>query len=296
MRRQYGLYTINDALSAGWTHRTAGSLVASGVAERVTRGLYRDLSHPVTPHQLALAPCLELGGTASVSHDTALWLYGAALPRFSSLGVDVVVDEGSHRRSLLAHVHQMAGLATKDRRVVDGIPCLSPAVALLTLAWREDPRRLEKACVSLLCDRWVSADDVVDVVDRLGRSGRNGTVLLRKLAEGWAGRGRPDSGKEFELAEAMVRGGLPTPQFAVKVCDAHGTVVASGDVGYPEFKVIVDYHSDRHHWTAEERRRDAVRSRKVRRCGWEPVPATQDDIDDPTELVATVRYLAPDLG
>lgn len=296
MRRQYRLYTIEDAFSAGFTYRTSGALVASGIAERVARGLYRDRSHPVTPYQLALAPCLELGGPASVSHETALWLYGAALPRFATLGVDVVVDEGRHRRSSLAHVHQMAGLSPKDRRIVDGIPCLSPAVALLTLAWRDDPRRLEKACVSLLCDRLVSAEDVLEVVERLGRSGRNGTVLLRRLAEGWAGRGRPDSGKEFELAEALVRAGLPMPEIAVKVHDPTGQVVASGDVGYPEFKVIVDYHSDRHHWTTAERRRDAVRSRKVRRCGWEPVPATQDDIDDPTELAATVRYLAPGLG
>src|SRR5699024_10178252 len=85
-------------------------------------------------------------------------------------------------------------------------------------------------------------------VDRL--VGRRGTPALRRALE--RVRPRTDSPKETELRLAIVDAGLPEPQVNVPVLRRDGAFIGFGDLGYPTYKILIEYDGDQHRVEPEQ--------------------------------------------
>ena len=97
-------------------------------------------------------------------------------------------------------------------------------------------------------------------------SGTRGLVRLRETL------GFVDGGAEspYESLTRMMllENGFPAPQTQVRVFDARGNVIARLDMGWPEYRVGVDFDGA-HHWTdASQRAKDIDRYALLPDLGW----------------------------
>lgn len=285
-RDQHGVFTVKQAYDAGLTKDDVYGMVERHEVGRMMRGIYRDLAHPSTNEQRLIANVLFLGPKAFATSRSGCQLYQAEGIRVGTPHVGV--PHGAPHRQVDAVVHQIAGLVPGDIGVVNGIPCVSPELALLTVA-NDIPRDvLEDALVDLSCRRVTSPERVMEVLKRMGRSGRGGTVALREVATRWDGQSLPGSVKALQLGRELVRQGLPEPEYEIRVETEDGPKFI--DIGWPPWLVGVEYNSDRHHLTWERRRSDARRTQYLEIAGWGILPATQDDIaDHAARLARAVR-------
>jgi predicted transcriptional regulator of viral defense system len=79
---QAGHFTVEQARELGYSARSILYHVAAGHLERVSRGFYRLVGVPFSPHEDVVAAWLRFARRgAAVSHDTALALYDLAPSR-----------------------------------------------------------------------------------------------------------------------------------------------------------------------------------------------------------------------
>lgn len=102
--------------------------------------------------------------------------------------------------------------------------------------------------------------------ERLSRAdGVRGVVRARAVAPLLTplAASRPESLVRYWVVDA----GLPAPQPQVPVRDRWGRVVAHGDLGYPEWRVLVEYDG-RHHADVDQFGRDLDRYSLMAADGW----------------------------
>ena len=217
---------------------TRAELRTDGV--RVTRGAYVsrgvDLSLPLAVR--AVLDVLPEGALAS--HRTAAALLGA--PVGSGRLLSFVVPPSVYRaRRCGVRVH-VRRLAAVDRSEHGGLPVTSGPQTWLDLAavLPED----ELVAVGDALYRTGHLDDV-RLAERLGRAdGVRGVVRARSVAPmlNPLAASRPESLVRYWLVDA----GLPEPEPQVPVQDRQGRVVAHGDLGYPRWRVLVEYEGRQH--------------------------------------------------
>ena len=275
-RDQHGVFTAEQAQKAGLTYDDVYGMLKRGEVGRMMRGVFRDLGVPSTNDQRLMANVLFLGPKAFATSRSACRLYDADGVRVGAPHVGV--PHGAPHRKADGKVHQIAGLEPGDIRAVNGIPCVSPEIALLTVADDIPADLLEDVLVDLSCRKVTSPEKVMKVLERMGRSGRNGTVALRKAAARWDGESLPGSVKALQLGRELVKQGLPEPEYEIRVETEDGPKFVDG--GWRPWKLGFEYNSDRYHLTWERRRSDARRTQYLEIAGWGILPATQDDIAD----------------
>src|SRR5699024_5518105 len=158
--------------------------------------------------------------------------------------VDVVVEKPTRAprgRAVIGH-HVNAGEAVFT--TVQGYPVVSPVRAWTELASLLMASELVVAGDALL-RRNAPLSDIERMraaVDRL--AGRRRTPALRRALE--RVRPRTDSPKETELRLAIVDAGLPEPQVNVPVLRRDGAFIGFGDLGYPTYKILIEYDGHQH--------------------------------------------------
>jgi hypothetical protein len=228
-------YTWREAREAG-ARRT--QIAADGV--RISRGLYLSTAVQPTLAVRCRAWTRLLPADAAFGLETAAALLGA--PVDPPDDVQVVLRPRPvlpQRRGLSVHVRRLRG---EDVVVVDGLRVTSPAQLFLDLA------------------AGLPAAELVAVGDHLRRTGAlTEADLQRRLARGDRVRGvvraracaailsplamsRPESLMRYWL----VRSDLPDPQPQVPILDRWGQQVAHADLGYPEWKVALEYEGRQH--------------------------------------------------
>lgn len=101
--------------------------------------------------------------------------------------------------------------------------------------------------------------------------------------------GRSESPPESQMRLAILRAGLPppVPQLQIRLVDGY---VVRVDLGWPEFKVALEYdgayHADR-----VQMQRDRRRLNSLVQQGWTVVHATAGDLRDPTTVLRTLRAI-----
>ncbi|MDZ8201774.1 hypothetical protein RZO50_09605 [Microbacterium sp. SSW1-59] len=204
------------------------------------------------------------------SHETALALYGFALPGWP---YRPRVHVSTHRprrepRTVGVIGHRLQARETAVRRTPDGLPV-------------EDPARAWRQCGTL----W-SLDDLIAAADTLsfdparGASRRalweevdimgdvRGGLLGRALEEARDGVRSP---RETRLRLLLVREGLPEPEINWTLRDEGGSFVAELDLAFPRWKVAPEYDGRVHAEDAAQFARDADRWEAIRRAGWRHV-------------------------
>lgn len=164
------------------------------------------------------------------------------------------------RRGLSVHVRRLLG---EDVIEVDGLRVASPAQIFLDLAARLPAAELVALGDHLLRAGWLREDALGR---RLARADRvRGVVRARELAPLLTPRAgsRPESLIRYWLLTSA----LPDPEVQVPVFDGWGREVAHADLGYPRWKVALEYEG-RQHAEREQFGRDVDRYSLMAADGW----------------------------
>ena len=207
---------------------------------RVTRGAYLSRAVPATaPHVVRAAMEVLPEGTLA-SHRTAAVLLGA--PVAFTRPLEFAVRPGMYRprrRGIAIHVRDVA---PADRTSLGEILLTSGAQTWLDLATALPAE--EMVAVGDALSR-AGRLDASSLAERLRRAdGTRGVLLARRLAPMLTplAASRPESLVRYWIVD----GGLPAPTVQVPVLDRRGRVVAHGDLGYAEWKVLVEYEGRQH--------------------------------------------------
>lgn len=270
-------YTWTGARSRG---ATRGQIARDGV--RIGRGLY--LSSAVAPDLAARCHAwrLALPGDAAFALGTAARLYGAPVEEPPTVHVVVPSRRQLPRRAGLT-VHERL-LEAADVVLVGGLPLTSGPQTFLDLAARLPPAELVAVGDALLR---AGRMDVAALSRRLERADRvKGVVRARDCAPRLDGRAgsRPESLVRYWLATSD----LPDPQPQVPVHDRWGRVVAHADLGYPEWRVALEYEG-RLHADVDQFGRDVDRYSLMAADGWLVLRFASRHLGGPVVVVDRTR-------
>jgi hypothetical protein len=209
-------------------------------AVRITRGAYLSRALPLTPPHVVRSALEVLPESAVASHGTAAVLLGA--PIDFDPPMEFAVPPGVYRprrRGIRIHVRD---LTSADRTVLAGLPLTSGAQTWLDLTAVLPADELVAVGDALYRRKHLDAGALTARLDRA--DGVRGVVRARALAPLLTplAASRPESLARFWLID----GGLPVPLPQVPVHDRRGREVAHGDLGYPEWKVLVEYEGRQH--------------------------------------------------
>lgn len=267
--RQHGLVTIDQAARLGLYRPARAHRTADGVLERVTPRVLRLAGCPDTRHQLLLLAVFDAGPRAALSHTTALALWGVR--GFVDHPVHVIRhrDEGD-RPPRGTIVHEVRALPDAEVRVLEGVPLVSPALALLQLAGMRTcgPERLGRAVDAAWSDRLVSHQSLSAIIDRMSARGRRGLTALRAAVdERGPGYVPPASNLESRFAQILERAGRRPMRRQVDSGDGERWI-GRVDFRDEDLPLIVEVQSERFHRGLTAERDDQERLASLRRGGF----------------------------
>jgi hypothetical protein len=207
---------------------------------RVTRGAYVSRAVPATPPHVVGAALAVLPESALASHRTAAVLLGA--PIGFAAPMEFAVPPGvyrARRRGVRIHVRDRR---PADRTVLEGLQVTSGAQTWLDLAAVLPADELVAVGDALYRRQHLDAASLGERLDRA--TGTRGVARARTLAPMLTplAASRPESLARFWLID----GGLPEPVPQVPIHDRRGREVAHGDLGYPQWKVLIEYEGRQH--------------------------------------------------
>lgn len=250
-------YTWVEARARGATRR---QIAQDGMP--VARGLY--LSSAVEPTLLARCRAWTrlLPADAAFGLETAAALFGA--PVDAPTKVQVILRPRPvlpQRRGVEVHVRD---LTSEDVVDAGGLRISTPAQLFLDLAARLAPQELVAIGDQLLRTGRLQETDLARRLQRADRvrgvvRARACAPLLSRLA-----MSRPESLMRYWLTTSS---DLPDPQAQLPVRDRWGRVVAHGDLGYEEWRILLEYEG-REHAEPDQFGRDVDRYSLMAAEGW----------------------------
>ncbi|RBY77717.1 hypothetical protein DQ238_14945 [Geodermatophilus sp. TF02-6] len=270
-------YTWTGARGRG---ATRGQIAQDGV--RVGRGVY--LSAAVEPDLPARCRAwqLALPADAAFGLGTAAGLHGAPMATSSTVHVVIPSRRQLPRRAGLT-VHERL-LGAEDVVVLDGLRQTSGPQTFLDLAAGLPSAELVAVGDGLLRAGRLTAESLVR---RLARAdGVRGVVRARECAPllTAAAASRPESLIRYWL----VTSDLPDPQVQVPVHDRWGREVTHADLGYPQWKVAVEYEGQQHA-EPDQFGRDIDRYSLMAADGWLVVRFAARHLGGPVVVVERTR-------
>ncbi len=253
-----------EALAAGTvTRRTLASR-----NDAIHRNVYIEKGAVLTATTRAMAAWLWSGRQATAAGLSAAALHG-------SKWIDPHLPAELYRRNgkpvdgILIH---RESLADDEVCAVRGISTTTPARTSFDLGRRG---RLTEAVIRLdaLANATGLKPDDVDVL--IGRHrGARGLFQLRDAVD--LMDGGAESPQETRTRLLLIAAGFPRPQTQILVCDQFGYFVGRIDMGWPEFKVGVEYDGPQHWAGPAEHARDIERLNDLEAQGWTIIRLTRD--------------------
>jgi len=173
-RRQHGVFTRRQASAAGLSPAMIRRRLSSHAWLHLDPAVYALGSHPFTWHRQAMALALSVDG-ALLSGRSAASLRGIEGYRHGPL--EVTAPPGRNERSRLGRVRRSA---FTEGTLVDGIPCLTTAHTVLSLAGRLRPTELEALVDEVLAAKMASFDELAECFVPFAAGRRAGTRALRR--------------------------------------------------------------------------------------------------------------------
>lgn len=249
------LFIGTEAVAAGrFTRRTLASRNSL-----VYRNVYVLNDAELTPVGRAIAGWLWSGRSAVVAGRSAAALLGckwidhdepAELTRTRESSNDIVI----HRERLLDDEVVMIG----------DIPVTSPARTVFDIGRRPPFRQALARVDALVTATGVTAAQIDSVLHL--HKGARGIIQFRGIVD--LMDGSAESPQESHTRLVLVEAGLQRPTTQIEVTNRWGRVFARIDMGWPEFKVGVEYDGPQH-WTDPKRRsRDIDRYADLAAQGW----------------------------
>lgn len=264
---------------AGLEHATPKQLRGPSFTT-LTRGVIADARIEVDHGTRIVAARLALGEDAVVSGVSALWAHG----------VPWVDAEAPARMTVDRHVRARSEIEV-SRGALDPEEIVRTRFGATTSPGRtafDVGRRLPLPAAVAALD--MLARICPDVVVRCTavarrRPGARGICQLRTVLD-LVDPGA-ESPRESRLRVLLVRAGIPRPETQVVVTHS-GRFVARVDLGWPRWRVAVEYDGA-HHDAPDRIRRDRERLNRLRLAGWTVLVVDRYQMRSPDQVVAMVR-------
>ena len=146
--RQAGAFTWGQARDCGFGKATISRRVRSGEWLRMYPGVYVLAGAPPGRRRDLWVAVLAVGPNATVSHESGALLHGAR--HLAQQPLTLTAPHGSHHRLARIVVHQIDDLAARHRTLVDGLPVVTAARAVVELGSRLRPDRLGEVADDLV--------------------------------------------------------------------------------------------------------------------------------------------------
>ena len=231
-------------------------------------GIRTPVHDQTTPDTLITAYGERMSARDFFSHVSAARLHALPLPAW--LARDRTVHLSTERQELrergrgVAAHHVTAG----SIRIVEvrGLRATSPVDT-----WCQLSTVLGVDDLIVMGDALVRRKNPLATMDELRRAvaryaGHRGARKLRE-ALGWVRPG-VDSPKETVLRLLLVRAHLPEPEVNGEIFDSSGTKIATGDLIYREYRVVVEYDGEQHRTDEEQYHWDVDRIDSIVEAGW----------------------------
>ncbi|MBI3214509.1 MAG: DUF559 domain-containing protein [Mycobacterium sp.] len=101
--------------------------------------------------------------------------------------------------------------------------------------------------------------------------------------------GGAESPQETRLRLIVVTDGVPRPQTQIEFHDDYGKVMIRVDMGWPDWKVAVEYDGAQHWTDGRQRAWDIERIAMLEALGWTVIRVSADMLRRPDVIVARVR-------
>lgn len=286
--RQAGAFTWSQARDCGFGKATISRRVRSGEWRRMYPGVYVLAGAPPGRRRDLWAAVLAVGPTATVSHESGALLHGAR--HLTPRPLTLTAPHGSHHRLPGIVVHQIDDLAARHRTLVDGLPVVTAARAVVELGSRLRPDRLGDVADDLVQLRATSWLAIGRVFRDLVRPGKPGMACLATMLDDRCGSDVPaDSHLERGLFTALAAGGLPAPVRQMPL-PGRGRIRGLVDAAYPDARIVLEADGRTYHMRLEAMRRDRERDAQVVAAGWVPLRFVHEQIvHEPGAVAEVVR-------
>lgn len=274
---QNGLVTAQQAVQL-LSADIVKHLVLVGELERAGSGVLRVRGSAPTDLQRVATWVLASGRTAALSHTSALAHWGVRAFVIDPVHVVRRRDVDDHKVPKVT-IHEVRYLPASEVRTLEGVPVVSPSLALLQLAGTKcSDWKLGAAIDAAWSDRLVSYVTLTRIDQRMSRQGRRGLTRFRYEVER---RGPayvpPASNLERRFEDILVRAGRKPMQRQVDVSSDEGWI---GRVDFRDdpLPVIAEVQSARFHRGLTAETADKSRMARLRDAGYEVLELADEDI------------------
>ncbi|MBS1677043.1 MAG: DUF559 domain-containing protein [Actinobacteria bacterium] len=285
---QHGLITLEQLEARGMTSPAVHERLLSGRLHRIHQRVYSLMPDVMTQRGRFMAAVLACGPEAVLSHGSAVYLWGFV--NEWSAPIDVTAPNRRGRSPEGVAAHRDGSLQPIDRTRLYGIPCTSPARALLDYAgvaaeWELRKAVAEAEVLGLLDQRQIRA-----LLRRSRR--RRGVARLRLILDTLHPQTRRTRGELERLFLAMcIRAGLPQPEVNVWL-DVPGGKALQADFLWRDARLIVEADGREFHDTASAFEQDRKREQRFQSAGWRVTRCTWKQVErEPQRLARTFDAL-----
>jgi hypothetical protein len=235
---------------------------------RPYRGIRSQPLDPTDPLARVRAYLPSLGREQFFSHTSAALIHGLPLPL--GLARDPRVHVSTHSAGLRHGGRGVVGHHVQRDRVlvvaVRGLPVTAPVdtwCQLSTLLGLDALIEVGDALVRRKNPLATMAELRAGV---LRYTGQRGAKKLRVALE--SVRPRTDSARETVTRLLLVRAGLPEPEVNGEIFDRLGRKIATGDLVFRQYRVLVEYDGEQHRTDEEQYHWDVDRLDAIMAAGW----------------------------
>lgn len=254
----------SEALAAGVVNRYQ----LAHHHDRIFRDVYVHKGQIVSPADKAVAAWLWSRRRSTVAGLSAAALHGC---RWIDRDLPAELNQPSRHGTSGIIVHSDA-LDDDERCVAQGIPATTLARTAFDLGRRPGLTTAVVRIDALLQTRRLKKPDVAALIDR--HCGARGLVQLRRAIE--LSDAGAESPQETRTRLILVGADLPSLRTQIEVYDRYKDFVGRIDMGWPIWKVGVEYDGVQHWTDPAVRRRDIERSALLEALGWRIVRVSSD--------------------
>lgn len=285
-RRQYGIFTREQAVRAGFTTAAIKKRLSRGQWMLADHNVYRMSATPGGWNQRLLAACLAGPAVASHRSAGALW----ALSGMPNEIVEVTALRHRRRRNSDVIWHESFHLGDRDVTEIEGIPATRPVRTFIDLGVVLSGNELEVILNECLRRKLLSIPAIARRLDEFGPL-RPGRCVVSAVLERQVHHLRvPESVLETRFLQLVRSAGLPepVPQFHIPLAENWARV----DFAYPSQQIAIEVDGAAYHSGEHTERRDRRRENELSASGWRVLRFDWDDVTRrPKYVVTTMRAL-----
>ena len=283
---QFGLLTSRQLRELGFGTHAFDDRVGGRHWERITDEVLRRAGAPSGRGTAVLAPVLDAGPGAVLSHSSAAAWWG--VKACDPDPVHVTRTSRSVRRPHGARLHTVRDLPTAWVTTLDFVPIVRPELLALQLFAQFSFDKAERRVDTMWSLRLLSGPSMIGFLDQFGARGRNGCTPFRRYLEvRGPGYVPPSSGLESRARSILKSAGLA---FRVEVHTGGASWVGRVDLRHDDLPVILEVQSERYHAALCNRRDDAVRVEALEDAGFVVAEVWDSQVwDRPWEVVRSAQ-------